>query len=303
MRGQPTLRRSRPSRGSRGFTILEVILYLIIASIVVAGVYKVLVGQNRLYVQQRELMDVRGGLRAAAAVLSWELRHASTDGDLYNIWRDSLTMRSVQGQGVVCSKHGTAPRLGLWGLWGEFGQTTTDSSLVFAARSSGLGDDSWIAASNKKLWGATGGGVPWCFWGDSTTTPTEEVLELAGVPTDSVLLNIKVGAPLRTFRQIRYGIYQEDGRWWLGRKIGGAGSYQRLTGPLLSPSDSGLVFSYFDDTGASTNDPSRVAIVEITLRGESVRSVTGTGVAPRAMRDGLTTRVFLRGDVSGVLSD
>ncbi len=105
--------------------------------------------------------------------------------------------------------------------------------------------------------------------------------------------NFGVGAPLRAFRSIEYGLYQEGGRWWLGRKVGAAASYEKLTGPLRSAASGGLVCTYYDAAGAVTADPSQVAAVEFIIRAESY-ALPGSG-STALQQDSLTIRVALRG--------
>jgi hypothetical protein len=116
---------SRLDRG--GFSVIELLVYLIIAIVVVTGIYQVLIGQNRLYLKQRELQDVRTSLRAAANLLAFELRQLSAaDSDLYVINQFDLKLRSVQGTGIVCAIHGTQPRFGLYATSGDIQATTGD---------------------------------------------------------------------------------------------------------------------------------------------------------------------------------
>ena len=84
----------------------------------------------------------------------------------------------------------------------------------------------------------------------------------------------------------------QDGRWWLGRKVGAAASYEKLTGPLLPPASGGLVLTYRDAAGNVTADPTQVAVIDFVLRAESY------GVSSDALelqQDTLATRVALRG--------
>jgi hypothetical protein len=291
-----------------GFTVIEVLVFLTLALIVIGAVYQLLIGQNRLYRKQQELIDVRGNIRAAAALLSWELRQASAaEGDLYSIGATSFAVRSIQGAGVICGEHPSELRYGLWGTWGEFYTTADDSALVLAIGSQGPDDDAWKVVSIVAVLDPVSGGVPTCFWGDPAVgkgrgvgsgtgpgtwmgnTVPDFVVEVAG-DMDSVYM----GAPFRAFRRIEYGLYQDEGRWWLGRRVG-AGSYEKLTGPLRPPSDSGLVFTYYDQAGSTTADALQVALVEIVIRGESFGKVPRRGQAPSVQRDTLTTRVRLRG--------
>ncbi len=69
-------------RREAGFTVVEFLIYFVIALVIMAAIYQVLIGQNRLYMKQRELEDVRGSLRSAGNLLTFEFRQASASGDL-----------------------------------------------------------------------------------------------------------------------------------------------------------------------------------------------------------------------------
>lgn len=395
-------RRTRVRDG--GFTVAELLIYFVLATIVLGAAYQLLIGQNRLYVRSWELQDVRSGLRAAANVLAFELRQASAFGDPYLVTSDSFAIRSLQGSGVVCAKHGSQPRIGIWGAEGEFYAGAGDSALVFAAADWGTADDAWVPAAIVSIWESPSvGGVSSCAWGGGGVADPDLVVEVSGTATppdradgeiaitalgpvvksatvefaashpaltcpafdsrakividadkwvydgvmdgctfdvsipsgaaklhiqidieaddyaqlsddifadyewdfqgggggavqDSVLDHVHVGAPFRAFRRVQYGIHEQDGRWWLGRKVGSATGYERLMGPLRPPSDSGLVLVFYDANGTSTTDPTRVEMIDIRLRGESfgkVRQVSGG--TPEVEQDSLTIRVTLRG--------
>ncbi len=393
-------RSSRRRRTSEsGFTIVELLVYLIIAVIIVGGVYKVLIGQQRLYMKQRELQDVRSSLRASANLLAFELRQASAaGGDIYGIGPYEVRLRSIQGAGVVCAVHGSQPRLGLVTRWGEFQSTVADSAFILSVGGPGTADDGWAIGRVSKTWTPAVGGLPSCQWGKSITP--DIVAEISGgttppdlvdgdimitasgevakgntvtftaqdpslkcaefdaranivihagswnysgtmtgctftvdIPLDapkveiqiniesdlypqlfedifgksswldlnlgsgSVLDNVRIGAPVRAFRPVQYGLYFDpDGRWWLGRKVGGASTWEKLSGPLSAPSDSGLTFIYYDQNGDTTSVPVDVRMVDIILRGESFGKAPQAGeLGPQVEEDTLTVRVSLRG--------
>ncbi len=113
---------------------------------------------------------------------------------------------------------------------------------------------------------------------------------------DSVVYHVNVGAPFRAFRHIQYGIYEEEGRWWLGRKLGSASAYEKLIGPLQPPTDDGLKLLFYDAAGNITADPTRVEMVDIHMRAESFGKVRrANGQTPAYEQDSLTIRVTLRG--------
>ncbi len=287
---QHRARRSRRPLGRGGVTIIELMVYVVVAGILMAGVYKLLIGQSRAYAKQRELMDVHETIRGAAALLAWEIRQASAaGGDIYAIGANSITLRSVQGSGIVCTLHATLPRLGIRGEPGDMAATADDSALIFVAGAPGPTDDVWNALSLTAVNTPAALGVGGCAW---TASGTPDVAVEIGVTVPSDTAGLAVGAPFRAFRRVEYAIYWEDGRWWLGRKVGAAAAYEMVTGPLLSPMSGGLVLSYSDSTGAATADPTLVAMVSFVIRAESYRRTPGSS---NYQADSVVTRVALRG--------
>jgi prepilin-type N-terminal cleavage/methylation domain-containing protein len=278
-------------KAKTGFTIMEIIVALALGAVIVTAVYKLLIGQSRLYMKQNELMDVRTTLRSAASLLAWELRQTSpSGGDLYEINTYWVTLRSVQGSGIVCAKHTTLPRFAVWGVRGEFNTAPQDSALLFAAGAKGTQDDMWSVIDLEARWDPGSGGVPKCVWDDGMGGYVDPDLVVAvGGTTDGVI----VGGSIRAFRRVEYSIYPEGDRWWLGRKVGNAADYERLIGPLRPPGDSGLAFVYYDRAGNPTADPAQVALVDIVLKAESLRRAPMTG-DPFFQKDTLRVRVSTR---------
>jgi hypothetical protein len=279
-----------------GFTVVELLIYLIIAVVVVAAIYQVLMGQNRLYMKQRELQDVRTSVRAAANLLAFEFRQLSAaEGDVYLANQYDVAIRSMQASGIICAKHGSQFRYGIFNASGDFTAETGDSILIFAAGGAGTADDQWLRTNLKKLFTPAVGGVPDCAWTAVSESPALVVeIDTAGV--GSVVGNVQIGAPIRQFHRVQYGSYWDGSRWWLGRKVGSASDWERLTGPLSPPSDSGLVFVYYDETGNVTADVTQIRMIDIILRGESFGKAPKSGsLNPQVQEDSLTLRVSLRG--------
>ena len=63
---------------------------------------------------------------------------------------------------------------------------------------------------------------------------------------------------------------------------------------MLSPGNGGLVFTYYDASGAVTTDPTLVSRVEFTLRSQSYGQVSPGGVIGDHLEDSVTTTVHLR---------
>lgn len=275
------------STGSRrGFTIIELLVASVIGLIVLGSVVQMLTAQGHGYRKQREVIDVRETEREAAALLSWDLRQSALgESAPTTIAGNSITVRSPRGVGVICAKHPTLARYGLWKTGGNILATADDSALIFQ-----MGRDKWNALKVTAVGTPAAMGVTACAWPGAR--PPDVVVEVA-VTSKKDTSGIVVGAAYRGFRKVQYGEYQLNSRWWLGRKVGAAATYEQLTGPLLPPASNGLSFAYYDSLGAVTADPLQVKTVAFTLRTESYKDTyVGTGYAYQ--HDSLTTRIAVR---------
>jgi prepilin-type N-terminal cleavage/methylation domain-containing protein len=281
-----TMSRSAPVRaGRRGFSLIELVVGLVLGVFVLSGVVQMMVVQGTGYRKQREIIDVGQTAREAAALLAWDLRQSVVGGSpMAAMGPGMVALRSPRGLGTICAKHPLLARYGLWKTGGNILAGIDDSALVYQ-----MGRDKWIALKISAVGTPAAMGVPACAWPGAR--PPDVVVEFAvGAKTDTSY--IKVGAPFRSFRRVEYAEYQLNSRWWLGRKVGAATSYDQLTGPLVSPA-SGLVFAYYDTLGAVTTNPSAVGSIAFTLRTESFKN-THVGATYVYQRDSLTTKVALR---------
>lgn len=273
------------ARARRGFSLIELIVGLVIGMIVLGGVVELMIVQGKGYRKQREVIDTRETAREAAALLTWDLRQSVFGGSVPSVMTaGTIALRSPRGLGTVCARHPTLPRYGLWKSGGNIAATTDDSALVYQ-----VGRDKWTALKISAVGTPAAMGVTACAWPGAR--PPDVVVEFV-VNTKTDTSYIKVGAPFRSFRRVLYTEFQQNGRWWLGRKIGSAATYDQLTGPLIAPS-SGLAFAYYDTLGAVTANPAALGSVAFTLRTESYKN-TYVGTTFVYQRDSLMTRVALR---------
>jgi prepilin-type N-terminal cleavage/methylation domain-containing protein len=281
---RPESRHNRRARA--GFTLIELLVSLVVGLLVLTSVVQLLIVQSRGYRKQREVVDIRETAREASALLSWDLRQSAIGGSpLAAIGANSITIRSPRGMGTVCAKHPTLARYGLWKTGGNILATADDSALVYQ-----VGRDNWQALKITAVGTPAAMGVAACAWPGAR--PPDVVVEFA-VATKADTAYIRVGAPFRNFRRVQYAEFQLNSRWWLGRKVGAAASYEQLTGPLVAQSANGLAFTYYDTLGAVTANPAAVGSVAFTLRTESYKP-TYVGNAFDYQRDSLTTKVVLR---------
>ena len=282
----PRPRRVIPA-GAGGFTLVEMLVTLVVASLLAAASFTILGSQVALYTVQDAKLGTQISLRTGASMLSWAIQEASaTGGDLTTLGTNSVTMRAVHASGIICST--STQWLGVHDISGQF--TASDSVLTYSIQ-----NDNWNIVTVADTDTTTSGlatKTPDCFWGDTTSAPNPEVaVDLAGAPT--IIDSLLVGSPIRAFHLVQFGLEEVNGRYWLVQRVSGTAAPERLAGPLMSPANEGLVFSYYDATGAPTITPSEVATIDILLKAESMEDLSAY-VSSGTLADTLRLRVNVR---------
>lgn len=276
-------------QNNAGFTILELLIVSVVSLVVVTAAYQLISSQTRLLASQTAMIESRDTNRRVATLLQSEIRNiSSVDGDLYSIAQDSIVLRSYLSTSTMCA--GSIPFSGsrYLGLRNVDGRVTADSAKVYSVE-----NNRWSIYNITDIWPApdawTLGNASVCFWGDSTTAePRPQMsIKLAG-PVDS-LSTIGTGAPVRIFQRIKFGLFPDNGRWYVGRRVEG-GAWERLMGPMLSPNNGGLSFSYYDVNNLVTTDPALVSYVEFMLQSESLGRVSRSGTRTDSLSMTITLR-------------
>ena len=262
----------------RGFTLVELLVSVVTGLILLAGVFQVLLGNQRLTTARE--MEIRGRQTQLAGMdlLFGELREISpSGGDIISMSATSIQVRAQRKFGIVCEINYTLGNLELIAVGPKF--VAGDSLFVFADGDEETGtDDVWLPGAVTAM--------------DSTTTclgsPSHEISLPATLPA-MLIDSVRVGAPVRSFERYTYSLGQDGGMWFLMRQIDG-GTAVPMVGPLLSASEGGLSFAYQDALGNVTTTRADVAAVSVTLRtGADVRTARGPMVA-----DSITTLISLR---------
>jgi prepilin-type N-terminal cleavage/methylation domain-containing protein len=268
-----------PSRSHKaGFTLVELLVSMLVATILMASIYQVLATNQRVSLVQSEQLIGHQTVRAGLDILSQELREvAAQGGDLVSIESSSVEFRALRAFGLACQVvPNTPPTLSVAPLGRPF--EAGDSVYVFAEGNPGRADDDgWFAVAVQSAAGSASCGT------DGVPAQTL-VLTGPGNPLD--VARIRTGAPIRAWQRVEYGLEVDGGESYLIRTQEGTSA--RLVGPLEP--GVGLEFEYLDAAGNVTVVGTEVTRIRITLRTLSeVRTEQGRQVA-----DALTTTVFLR---------
>lgn len=262
----------------KGFTLIELLIVVVLAGLVLASTYQVLVANQKTYTVQAAQIRGQQTIRAGVDVLFAELREISAPGgDLLSFGDDSLTIRTMRAIGLACDTASsttpqvTAKRVGQWFAKGDSVFAFVDGDPETSI------DDRWLSL----LVSATDTTVT-C----GTGTEPAQLLTLLGLSGADTILP---GAPMRSYEHYTYGLYEWEGYPFLGRRRPSGGA-QPMVGPLDPKSKSPLAFRYLDENGAVTTDDLAVTQIEVTLRTRS--AVTDSRGDP--VQDSITVRVNVR---------
>jgi len=300
----------------RGFTLVELLIATAIVGVAAAFMTVTVVRQQRFYSGAGEVLGVRAELRDGADILVNDLRSASIAMFGLPLMTDTAAeMISIIGSSVACAvPAGAAIELPPTTL--AAGHTLTsllaqpdtgDFALIYGAGESpdsGKWETHRIASfTSRSVTTTCSPATGFTDAADALSSNSAFLLTLASNPSDRV----RKGAPIHFLRRARYSLYKSsDGEWYLGYRRCSIASpnpcsaVQPVSGPyrkLQTGSEPGMSFRYYDPFGAELIDASqssRVARIEIVLRGQSRTRVAFSGDKKHSWRDSVIVSVAPR---------
>jgi len=275
----------------RGLALVELVVALVLTAVLAEAVYSVLLGSQRFYRAQAAVLEVHRGMRAAAQVLTAELRELDpAGGDVVALAPDSISIHASRRFAIVCAPPDPASGRIVVADALSFGfravDPARDRALVFREGDpTTADDDAWLdlaVASATDGGAACADGAPGSAW------------VLAGATAG--LADVTVGSPVRTYERAVYRLYADgEGVWWLGVRTWSDGAWAAVSpvaGPLAPAA--GLVFGYEDRHGSVTDDPRRIAGITIAVRGVSEEQLQAAGGRQGRFVDSLVISVVPR---------
>jgi prepilin-type N-terminal cleavage/methylation domain-containing protein len=280
-------------RRARGFTLIELMIAIVLASIVLGSIYKTLQNNQRFYRSESQVLDVQQGVRAVAQLLPSELREVdAVAGDILAMGPDSISIRALRNTYFICAPPLVASGKIITRNSQVYGyravDPTRDRALVFRDGNTQLAsDDTW---QDFAITSVIGGAL--CTDGTGAGT----IMNLTG-PT-SKLDSVTIGSPVRTYERVTYSLYVDStGVGWLGVSSLVNGSWSSVS-PVAGPLNTtgGIALSYYDSTGAVTAVPTSVAQIRLVVRGMSQApiEIQGKNANLQKYQDSMTVRVALR---------
>ena len=293
-----------------GFTMIELLIVVALLGIIGTMLTTILVRQQRFHRAVATVADSRARMRDVATIMPTDLRSISTAGqDLLVISDTSMQFRSFVGASVLC-RYAAATVIDLppkvlasenvLTAWINPPAPNDIAYLYDDGTQGGNADDSWQPFTIADTTSAANS--TWCpsnnvpaYTTAADNTQRRYRITLAVAPNAA---RIRVGAPIRFAREVRYSIYQgADNQWYVGfqrctpnivyGQPGACGDREVLAGPVKAGTadtlTSGLFFVYYNKSGtrmtalANTDTVARVAVGIRTSAESMLKAVTQTG--------------------------
>jgi len=304
---------ARTSRAARlraraGFTLTELMIVVVLVGLIGSMLTTLLMRQQSFHRAVASVADARARMRDVATIVPTDMRSISTiGGDVLALSDTSIQFRAFVGASILCSYVAASPT-----VIELPPRTLADSSVLTAwinpprpgdiaflyndGTLSGNQDDSWTPIAISDTTSATNSA--WCastnaiaYTAAADNAQRRYRLTLASAPNQA---QIKMGAPIRFAREVRYSGYQAaDGNWYVGYQIctysgtmttaGACGTRDVLAGPIqpvtADPNTSGLWFKYYNKDGTAVTavaSASTIARAEVVIRttSQSLRRTT-----------------------------
>lgn len=269
---------------SRGFTLIELIISLVLAAVLGVAVVKILVTTSRFYGKDAAIRDARTVARSPVGLIESELLAVEPTGGIVSADSFQITIRPVYAMGVLCGVSGSNAVVSLLPS-----DSLTGASAGFSGYGYRTGLGAWTYVDGGSAPGS--GSAATCTSASVTTLSGGRVVSLSPAP----VTGIAIGTPIMLYQRVTYRFAASTampGRRALWRDV----ATGNVSEELAAPYETSARFRFF--TPAS--DTSRIAPasplrdtrgVELVLDGASERPPHESGTAETT---GLTTGVFFR---------
>jgi len=281
-------------RNTRGFTLVELMVVVVMMAIVGGATVRMLVNTQRISREQAERVGLQSNLRTGAFLVPSELAEVginATASDLQVMSANAIQYRAMRGSGVSCLVTPTeiriwdVPDMPYYGLRNIDTNNNRDRALIFAeVDPADPDDDIWV---DRQLTGV----APSTCAGRSAIALTFADISAA---TPNGIIDVTVGSPVRIYEVMRLESFTANGQLWLGARSVSAGevALQPVLGPLAA---NGFQLEYFDGSGNPTGSATAVRAIRVTLRGLTQAAVSrGLGQANQVAQDSLVAMIALR---------
>jgi prepilin-type N-terminal cleavage/methylation domain-containing protein len=241
---------------NKGITLIELIVALAISGLLVAGLYRTFIGQQKTYVVQEQVVDMQQNVRAAINRMMTEIRMAGF-GNVSMVLQPSITLNGRTFTNIVNLDTPTAGSLTIVSSVGGTSTLTVagvigQSQIVVSTLTDDMGNALFDTGNRRYV--SIGGLESYIITSMDNGTKT---ITLNG----PLIFNHPVGTPVFTIRALSYQVASVNGIPTLLRD-------ENLGDGAQPQADSieNLQFTYLDADGNPTANPPYVRIIRVSLR-------------------------------------
>jgi prepilin-type N-terminal cleavage/methylation domain-containing protein len=312
---------TRIRKSRRGFTLIELMIVVSLLGIIGSMLTAILVRQQRFHRAVTNITDARARMRDVATIMPTDLRGISTAAhDILALSDTSIQFRAFIGAAVLCNfPSGTVieipPKtLASGNVLSSWINTPSPNDIVYLYDDgllAGNADDSWdpylisdTTSAANSAWCPSTNTIPFTTAADNAARRYRLTLATAGTGTFPPQYqtpngwHIRMGAPIRFAREVRYSIYAaSDGQWYIGYQrctpdatygnVGACGTREVLAGPVrpgtADTTSSGLFFVYYNRLGTrltALSNTDTIALINVGIRTNTeslLKATTKTG--------------------------
>ncbi len=237
---------------NNGITLIELLVTLVVSAIVVAGMYRTFLGQQKTYTTQEQVVDMQQTVRVSINRMMTEIRMAGF-GNVSMVL--PVTIAGKLFNNVVNPDNPVAGALTV--LFGDEATTLTAIPASNKVTVNSLTDSqgNTLFDTGDKKYVSIGGVESY-----SVTSISGNTLTLSGTLTYSH----QVGTPVYGIRAVSYQV--NGARTLLRDENTGAG------GQAVADNIDNLQFGYLDANGNPTASNANIRAIQVTLRARSDRS-------------------------------
>lgn len=258
-----TRRRGRPA----GFSLVEVLIAITVATVLGAGILALVLGQNRFYGQNDDAIYAEQSLRAALDLMAAELRMASPT-DLFEAESDRVSVRFDVLRAVVCAVNSGVSTVDLF-VYDDVSNANLPSDFRGTAVS-GAYDGTYTYRDGYDGSGATNGAAETvCTVNGAPPGEPKDRYRRAGSWHSDLAAATDTGSIVRVYGRLVYR-FADSG-------FGSGLAVWRNAQELVSPFEEGARFRYVMDDGSVRDAVSGSELTDVrTIRIE----MTATGDDP-----------------------
>lgn len=243
---------TRIIKNKKGVTLIELLIALIISALLIAGIYKTFIGQQKTYIVQEQVVDMQQNLRAGINKMMREIRMAGFGGLDYVL---SLS-GGVNGYSNIITPSGDNEITIVGGfkqIRRDNGEPVVVNSVSGKSLTLNYATDEFDGEKHKYI--SIGG-----LESNKVLSRSENVITLE----KDLSLNFPPGTPIFKIQAITYKKTNDN---VLRRDENTDGGAQPLAENIEE-----LRFEYLDANGNATTDPGNIRMVRVTITARTERS-------------------------------